>query len=53
MGCTKAVLRVNFIAIQAYPQETRKVPNKQPNATPKGTRKTRTNKAQSKHEGNS
>ena len=52
----KAVLRVKFIATRAIdtklqdtslPQETRKISNKQPNLTPKGTRERRTNKTQS------
>ena len=34
----KAVLRGKYIAIQAYLQETRKIPNAKSNSTPKGNR---------------
>ena len=42
----KAVLREKFLAIQSY-LKTRKISNKQPSLTPKGTRGRRTNKTQS------
>ena len=43
---TKAVLRENFIAIQAFlkKKKERKITNKQPNPLPKRIRKRRTNK---------
>ena len=37
----KAVLIGRFIALQTYFQKTRETSNKQPNFTPKGTRKRR------------
>ena len=49
----KAVLRGNFIALQAYLKKTREIWNKQSNFTLKGTWKRVTNKAQSEwKEGN-
>lgn len=50
----KSVLKGKFIAIRGLPQETRIIPNKHSNSTPKGTRKRRTNKTQIEwKEGNS
>ena len=44
---TKAVLRENF-SDASLPQETRKISNQQPKLTPKGARKRRANKTQSR-----
>ena len=46
----KVFLRKKFIAIQSLPLETRKISNKEPSLTLKGTRKMRTNKTQSLRE---
>ena len=47
----KAVLRVKFIALQAYPKKQEKSTNKNSNFTLKRTRKRTTNKAQSEQKG--
>ena len=46
MGCSKSISKRDVYSDISLPEETRKISNKQPNLTPKGTRK-RTNKAQS------
>ena len=53
-GCSKAVLRGKFIAIQTYLKRQEKNSNKHPNILPKGSRKRRTNKTtnQKKEENN-
>lgn len=43
----KAVLSGKFYSSTILPQETRKISNKQPNLTPTGSRKRRTNKTKS------
>ena len=47
MGCSKSSSKREVYSNIILPQETRKVPNKQTNLTPKGTREWRTNKTQS------
>ena len=46
MGCSKSSSKREVYSNTNLPQETRKISNKQPNITPKGTRKRRTNKTQ-------
>ena len=46
-GAAKAVLKREVYSNIVSSQETRKIPNKQPNLTPKATREIRTNKTQS------
>ena len=48
MGCSKGSYKRELYSNTILPQETRKISNKQCNLTPKGTRKRRTNKTQSK-----
>ena len=47
MGHSKSSSKKEVYSNIILPQETRKIPNKQPNLTPKATRETRTNKTQS------
>ena len=42
MGCNKSSSKREFNSNTSLSQETRKISNKQPNLTPKGTRKRRT-----------
>ena len=44
MGCSKSSSKREVYSNTILPQETRKVPNKQPNLTPKATRERKTNK---------
>ena len=46
MGCSISSSKKEVYSNAGLPQETRKIPNKQPNLLPKRTRK-RTNKSQS------
>ena len=46
MGCNKSSSKREVYSYTILPHETRKILNKQPNLTPKGTRKRRTNKTQ-------
>ena len=43
MGCNKSSSKTEVYSNTILPQEVRKIPNKQPNLTPKATRE-RTNK---------
>ena len=47
MGCSKSNSKKEVYSYTSLPQETRKISNKPPNVTPKGTRERRTNKTQS------
>ena len=47
MGCSKSSTKREVYSYTSLPQETRKISNKEPNLTPKGTRERRTNKTQS------
>ena len=47
MGHSKSSSKKEVYSNIILPQETRKIPNKQPNLTTKATRETRTNKTQS------
>ena len=51
MGCTKSSFQREVCSNSSFPQEIRKISHKQPNCTPKGTRKRRTNKTQSQYKG--
>ena len=51
MGCTKSSFQREVCSNSSFPQEIRKISHKQPNCTPKGTRKRRTNNAQSQYKG--
>ena len=42
MGCNKSSSKKEDYTATSLPQKTRKISNKQPNLTPKGTRKKRT-----------
>ena len=46
MGCSKGRSKREVYSNTVLTQETRKITNKQPNLTPKATRKRRTNKTQ-------
>ena len=48
MGCSKSSSKREVYSNTILPQETRKISNKQPNLTPKATRKRRTNKTYSR-----
>ena len=48
MGGSKSNSKREVYSDTSLPQETRKISNKQYNLTPKGTRKRRTNKTQSR-----
>ena len=48
MGGSKSNSKMEVYSDTSLPQETRKISNKQYNLTPKGTRKRRTNKTQSR-----
>ena len=53
MGCSKSSIQRKVHSYTGLPQEAGKIPHKQSNFTPKGIRKRRTNKTQSKYkEGN-
>ena len=43
MGCRKGSSKREVYSYTSLPQETRKISNKQPNFTPKGSRERRTN----------
>ena len=47
MGHGKSSSKREVFSNKILPQETRKIPNKQPNLIPKATRERRTNKTQS------
>ena len=47
MGCNKSSSNREVHSDTSLPQETKQISSKQSNLTPKGTRKRRTNKAQS------
>ena len=47
MGCSKSSSKREVYSDTSLPQKVRKISNKQPRLTPKGTRKTRTNITQS------
>ena len=47
MGCSKSGSKREVYSNTSLYQDTRKIPNKQSNLTPKGTRERRTNKTQS------
>ena len=47
MVCSKTSSKREVYSDTSLTQETRKIPNKQPNITPKATRERRTNKTQS------
>ena len=46
MGCSKSSSKREVYSSTSLTQETRKVSDKQPTLTPKGTKKRRTNKTQ-------
>ena len=47
MRCSKSSSKREVYSNTILPEETRKISNKQPNLTPKATRESRTNRAQS------
>jgi len=46
LGCSKSVSKREVYSNTSLPQEARKISNKKPNLTPKGARKSTTNKTQ-------